>query len=228
MKIKFGSIVADGRGKIGGHVMSKNRGGSYLRTKVTPVNPRSVSQTNVRQRFATLSSGWRSLSQSSRDAWTASTAGFQKSDIFSDLRNLTGLQLYQRLNNNLLSSGGSVITSPAPNKGVASVILSSMTYTSGTPALTAIHTTPVPASTRIKVFATPPLSPGINFVKSQLRQISTIAPAATSPYNALSAYTTKFGAVGAVGTKIFIGFVVVDQTSGLSSPMQIVSVISAT
>ena len=39
MKIKFGSEVVDGRGKIGGHVYSKNKGGAYKRTKVTPSNP---------------------------------------------------------------------------------------------------------------------------------------------------------------------------------------------
>jgi len=36
MKTLFGAIVVDGRGKLGGHVASKNRHGSYFRTKVSP------------------------------------------------------------------------------------------------------------------------------------------------------------------------------------------------
>jgi len=47
MKMKFGAIVVDGRGKIGGHVASKNRGGAYLRTKVTPSNPQTGYQAAV-------------------------------------------------------------------------------------------------------------------------------------------------------------------------------------
>jgi hypothetical protein len=228
MKTKFGALIVDGRGKIGGQVASRNRAGSYLRNKVTPVNPRTAAQSAVRSRFATLSSGWRNLSQTVRDSWNNAVAGYQKSDIFSDLHSLTGLQLYQRLNNNILSSGGTQITSPAPNKGVLTVAVSTLTYTSGTPALTLVSAAVVPALTRVKVFATPPLSQGVNFVKAQLRQITTLAPAATASQVLTTAYNTKFGSVGGVGTKIFIGVVYVDQTSGISSPMQLISAIAAT
>ena len=48
MKAKFGSFIVDGRGKVNGHVISKNRAGSYIRTKVTPVNPRSTAQLTQR------------------------------------------------------------------------------------------------------------------------------------------------------------------------------------
>ena len=48
MKIKWGALVVDGRGKLGGHVAAQNRGGSYLRTKVTPSNPQTTFQTGVR------------------------------------------------------------------------------------------------------------------------------------------------------------------------------------
>jgi len=58
MKIKFGAIVVAGSGKIGGHVASKNRGGAYLRTKVTPTNPNSPAQAGARALLASLSTGW--------------------------------------------------------------------------------------------------------------------------------------------------------------------------
>jgi hypothetical protein len=58
--------------------------------------------------------------------------------------------------------------------------------------------------------------------------ISTLAPATASPANLLAAYTAKFGAVGAIGTKIFVRIVFVDQTSGVPSAVQIVSAVAAT
>ena len=79
MKLKFGAIVTDGRGKIGGHVMSKNRGGAYMRTKVTPSNPRSTAQTTVRSHLTTLSQGWRGLSATAIAAWNSAVSSFTKS-----------------------------------------------------------------------------------------------------------------------------------------------------
>ena len=61
MKIKWGAMVVDGSGKLGGHVASKNRGGSYFRTKVTPTNPNSTSQAAVRSRLTALSQAFRAL-----------------------------------------------------------------------------------------------------------------------------------------------------------------------
>jgi hypothetical protein len=227
MKTKWGAFIVDGRGKIGGQVASKNRAGSYMRNKVTPVNPRTSNQFTVRSRFGTLSTGWKTLTQAQRDQWNAAVPQWQKSDIFSDMRSLTGLQLYQRLNNNLLSSGAAQISTPAANKGVSTVTIGALTYTVGTPALSLARSGAVPAATRMKIFATPPLSAGIGFVKSQLRLISTVAAATASPDNILAAYQAKFGNVGSVGQKIFVGIVFVDSTSGASSAMQMTSTISA-
>jgi hypothetical protein len=228
MKMKFGALVTDGRGKIGGHVASKNRAGAYLRQKVTPVNPRTTAQSLVRSRFGGISSAWRSLTAAQQFAWNSAVQAWAKSDIFSDSRNPSGSQLYQRLNNNLVSSGSTQITSPAPNLGVKTVTAGVLTYTSGTPSLSLARSGAIPAATRMKIYATAPVSAGISFVKSQLRLISTVAAATASPDNILSAYTTKFGAVGGVGTKIFVGIVFVDSTSGANSPMQVVSAVSAT
>jgi hypothetical protein len=227
MKIKLGSNIADARGKLNGHVFSHNRGGNYVRNKVTPVNPRTASQTTVRARLAQYAQSWRNLTQAQIAAWNAAVAGYQKSNIFGDLKSPTGLQLYIKVNNNLIASGGSAISSPAAPKGVSVVTAGVLTYTSGTPALSLAYSANVPALTRVKVFATPPMSAGISFVKSQFRLITTLASASVSPANLLAVYTAKFGSVGAVGTKIFVAIQFVDQTSGVASPRQIVSAISA-
>ena len=107
MKIKFGAIVVDGRGKIGGHVASKNRGGAYLRTKVTPTNPQTTFQSAVRNRLTAFSQGWRGLTQAQRDAWNAAVSNFSKTDVFGDIKQPTGLNLYVKLNSKFRSSIGS-------------------------------------------------------------------------------------------------------------------------
>ena len=86
MKIKWGALVVDGSGKLGGHVASKNKGGNYLRTKVTPANPQTAAQSNVRSVFATISSGWSSLTEAQRLSFADKVSEYSKTNIFGDLK----------------------------------------------------------------------------------------------------------------------------------------------
>ncbi|MBA7553375.1 hypothetical protein ES705_45966 [subsurface metagenome] len=52
--------------------------------------------------------------------------------------------------------------------------------------------------------ATPAISPGINFVKSEFRQFDIILTADTSPADIKDEYIAKFGIPGAVGMQVFI------------------------
>ena len=67
-----GPIATEIKGSIGGVVFSTNRGGPYMRLKVTPVNPNTVRQSFIRTLTAALSTGWvDDLDQPQRDAWNA-------------------------------------------------------------------------------------------------------------------------------------------------------------
>ena len=214
MKTKFGAIIVDGRGKIGGHVASKNRAGSYLRTKVTPVNPQTSAQLAVRNRFTGLSQGWRGLTQAQRDSWNSAVSDYQTTDIFGDLKNPTGFNLYQRLNNNLLNIGESALTSPPLPEAVQAVVLSSIVAASGAGTLAATYAPAIDADTKVKVFATAPQSPGKSFVKSEYRQIDVIVTVDASPFSIETEYDAVFGSVGAAGQKIFMKFVPVNLNTG--------------
>ncbi len=62
-KIKMTAIVADIRNKLNGTVFAKNRGGAYMRTKVTPVNRQTSDQSTVRNRLGSFAQGFRGLTQ---------------------------------------------------------------------------------------------------------------------------------------------------------------------
>lgn len=222
MKTKFGSIIVDGRGKIGGHVASKNRGGSYMRTKVTPANAQTSFQNSVRNRFTALSQAWRGLTQELRDAWNAAVADYSRTDIFGDIRNPSGINLYQRLNNVLLSIEETAIDTPPLPSAVENVVAGVLSGAVAVPALSLTFAPIVPAGTKVKVMATAPMSAGKSFVKSEFRQISVLDAAATSPANLLAAYVAKFGSTGTVGQKIFVKIVAVNSVTGqVGSPSQV-------
>ena len=81
--------------------------------------------------------------------------------------------------------------------------------------------TVVPADTALIVYATPKLSKGISFVRSQLRLL-TYLPAATdtSTQNLWTTYTNKYGAPAA-GDNIVFAVQAVSNVSGVGgTPMQ--------
>ena len=228
MKLKFGAIVVAGSGKIGGHVASKNKAGAYLRTKVTPSNPRTTYQTNVRERLTGLSQGWRSLTDAQRNAWNAAVSNFKKSNVFGDIKIPSGFNLYQRINNNILSIGGSVLTNPPSPSSVATYSAAVLTAAAGTPALSLAFTVVAGATAGYKLFATAPQSAGKTNLSNQYRLIGVALTNAISPFNILSLYTAKFGSVGVAGQRIDVKIVACGATTGIEgTPVAATAIVAA-
>lgn len=227
MKAKFGAIVVAGSGKIGGHVASRNHSGAYFRTKVTPVNPQTTAQLAVRNRLGVRSQAWRGLTDAQRAAWNAAVSAFARTDIFGDLKNPTGFNLYQRLNNNIVTVGGTAIAAPPIPAAVSVVSITSISPAAGTGLIPMVMSGGVPAGTAVKVFATAPQSPGVSFVKSEYRLITTLAAATATPVALGASYSTKFGSWLA-GQKLFFKIVFVNTATGQESlPIQVVSISAA-
>lgn len=217
--------MVDGRGKINGSVASKNRAGAYVRTKVTPVNPNTSYQQTARFTLTQLSQAWRSLTEAQRLAWNAAVSDFQTTDIFGDLRKPTGKNLFTRLNINLTNAGQSIISSPPLPSQVEGCGLTGLTISVGTPTYE-VATVGGAAGITMLVFATPGLSAGVSFVKSELRLIGTFAANASSPVDIETDYLAKFGAP-AVGTKVFVEVIPVNNATGQAGTRSQVSAIVA-
>lgn len=222
MKIKFGAIVTDGRGKLGGHVFSKNAAGAIMRTKVTPSNPKTAAQSLARAMFASISQLWSALTQLQRDAWTEAVPEWQKTNIFGDLKKPTGKALFQRLNNQAQAAGWPAVTSVPVKAELPTEIVSAATLAigAGTITLTGMNTA---ASNRIMLWATAPLSAGTSGAGSKLRLVYTSLASTYVAADAYDAYEAKFG-VPTAGDNIFIGVKNVIVT-GQASPIQTLSAV---
>ena len=211
-KVKFTAFMADARGKLNGTVFSKNRGGSYVRTKVTPSNPQTSYQTVVRQRLAALSASFRSLLASEILSWNNAVSDFSSTNVFGDTVNPTGLQLFVKLNSNLLNIGAAQLTTPPSPVGISpfTASIASFTALAATLSLGAATT-----SETYVIEATPPVSAGRLFLKNEFRQISTVAGtgAAIPASNIFAAYTAKFGTPVA-GQRVGIRVKLVNELTG--------------
>lgn len=68
-QIKFGAIVTEGSGSLGGHTIQKSFGGSQLRTKPIPRGNPSSSQLLIRSYNNTLQQGWKALTPDQQKIW---------------------------------------------------------------------------------------------------------------------------------------------------------------
>lgn len=227
MKIKMSALVSEIRNKLNGSVASRNRYGSFLRNKVTPVNPQTSFQQDVRQRLGSLSASWRGLTQSARQSWIAGTNAFPFTDIFGDVKFLSGQTLFVKLNGNLLKIGSPTITAaplPVEVPPIAATALSAEVTTGAITELEAtVAPTTTPAGFSLVAYATPPVNPGIEFVKNRYRFLGVVSNAAGT-VNLLSAYTARFGSVAAVGQQVFVRFALVNTSTGQQGvPVEVAS-----
>jgi hypothetical protein len=67
--LKFGAIVTEGSGSLGGHTIQNSQGGAQLRTKPIPSGNPSTSQYLIRSINQQLQAGWRALTPSQQKIW---------------------------------------------------------------------------------------------------------------------------------------------------------------
>lgn len=221
-KIKFGMMLTDASGKLGGQVFSKNRGGSYVRTKVTPLNPQTTAQTTVRGIFASISSAWSSLGEGDRQSFNNLVNDYARTDVFGDLRNPSGKALFQRLNQNLEISGQAQIEVCVPPTAVpfANVVSADGDVSSTTfDVVTAGDTT----GSQVVVWATPRLSQGTTFVKNKLRQLEVFAGGSALTFDIQASYEAKYGRP-LEGDNIYVAVRVINA-NGQASPLETIKAV---
>lgn len=190
-------------GSYQGMTASRNRFGQYMRTRASPVQPRTVAQLNQRARMTTNAAAWRGLTDAQRAGWLSLGLGIARTDALGQTYTLNGFMAFCSINNNKLDAGDAALTdAPAI---VTPPDLITVTVTSTAVAQSVAYTaTPLAAGVRVFTWVSPQQSAGRKF-NGDYRLLAISAAAAASPLNILAAYTAKFG-VPVVGNRIFYSF----------------------
>lgn len=218
--IKFGQIIAEARGSLAGTVFSRNTAGSYMRQKVSPVQPQTPAQLGVRALLTTVSQAWRGLTAGQRLAWVTVAETFTNINVFGDNVPLTGFGLFTKLNRDLQTIDEPIITDPPLQESVIgfdtlSVIIDNSEITVDDK-IQFSFSPDIPANQKAVVYATAPLSAGINFVDSEYRKIFVMPSGTGSPFPVGDAYIAKFGLIPPAGSKAFIKVRPIITASGIS------------
>lgn len=223
-KIKFGMMMTDARGKLGGQVFSKNRAGAYVRTKVTPSNARTVAQQASRSILGALSIGWNGLTEPAIKAWNEAVNDWKSTDVFGDLKTPSGKNLYIQLNKNLLQSNQSALGLPPEKTEVPEFVGTGLSIDETGTVFTINDLTAVPPRTVMQVWATAPLANGVNYVKNRMRVIGYLPSGVISSTAIWDMYANKFGAL-TVDQRIATQFKYITASGQTSVPVTFFGVV---
>jgi hypothetical protein len=195
------SIHGELRGSIGGNTWSRNKGGMYIRQRITPTNPNSSRQQTTRNFIADCAVAWAStLTEAEREEWREwAETNTWKNSLGVDIA-LTALDWFTMVNTRLLDVAAAKITSPGDLSAPAPLLTMSITLPTTTSV--AVAFTPVlAAGFRLVAWGSGPLNVGRNPNFRQCRLIGYSAAAAASPVTLVLPYTVVIGQK----LKVFIG-----------------------
>lgn len=211
-KVKYGGGIQDIRGSIAGQVHSRNTYGNYIRQKVSPVQPRTRRQLEIRTLFTELSRRYsNTLTDDQQEAWRQAAASSPVRDVFGDSITLTGINLYARLNSLRLLQGLTPLDDPPPVEEVPSLDSLSLSWDPETSTLeVGFAPTPIPPGLSLFVWATEPLNPGVAFVSPKLRLLAVLPQGTTSPADITTQYLARYGAI-TPGKRIYVAAELVSE-----------------
>lgn len=147
-----------------------------MRSKSKPSNPQTASQMAVRAQFGAIASAWRNLTENARSAWRESASNFPYINRLGDSKTLSGFALHQKLNTNLELIDEDALQFPPEPISPANFSSLSVEASFKLPDVNTLEiTAPLiedEASGRTLVFATPPLSAGVENFDNKLRLIT--------------------------------------------------------
>lgn len=202
-QVKFGAIVTDLKGKVGGHVFKGTMAGGVLQNKGMP--PKSISQNgkltkadagrviNAHQNLATSATTWKTLTDSQRTAWAAAAPSFPFRNKYGEEYTASGYQLFISVNQNLRNIGVAAVTDPP----VPSEILPTPPFTITSPIPTDFFELggTIPTGYTMTVYASSPMSPGRGYEPGRMKAIAVLPSGTSLPYLLDTEYRAVYGEI---------------------------------
>lgn len=195
-KIKFGAVITDSRGHIGGIAYTWSRFGNVARRLVTPTKRTTPDATQSRSRFFTLSKRWWSeLTPSERDDWRELAAANPRPNLWGDEYPLTGHQLYIGVNSILDQAGYPTVDTAPADQTVTALATLTITATAPDELILTFTPSPLPPDHLLYVFGRANFSPGIGITTSGVKFIEATAEEEVSPLDLGLEFSDELGPI---------------------------------
>jgi len=181
-KIKLGALAQDVRGSIAGNTFARNKGGSYVRQKSSPTQPRTIRQLEQRAILSNVSGAWKALTDEVRNAWNVFAANNPITNVFGDSILLSGHGAYVQVNSLRLTIGLASSDTPPVTGGAvpAAVTVDTLVAEEDDKSLTVTTAAQSAASGGYMIWATRGMSTGRQNTESDFRYAGYVAASAAA------------------------------------------------
>lgn len=215
-KIRPGGLVGQISGSIGGDTFSRNRGGSYVRTRAIPTKSTTTYAMQAKNRLAFASARWQSLTASERRAWENFATNRTITDRMGEQIALSGQQTYVSLNARLERSGDTLIDEPPARPSPDGFLDLDIAADIGAGDFQLTFSPEPDENQRVWVWAAVVHSAGIEYVQNLLKLVTISEAQATSPLEIQTDVEERFGELSA-GQLIHVQAQLMDTRTGLVS-----------
>jgi hypothetical protein len=212
-KVKLGALAQDVRGTIAGQTFSRNKGGSYVRQKVSGTQPQTARQTAQRSILSQVSIAWANTEAATRALWYAYAENNPVLDVFGDSLKLNGAAVFAKLNAIRVTCGQAIIATPPVAEAPAAILFNTV-VADETLGIYASYKANVPATSGVMFFgwATEPNQGALP--KSKLRFIGYKAGSASSTLELLLAEINNPLVALKLGQRLHLRLVQIEIASG--------------
>lgn len=220
VKVQWSGIgIVEGSGKVGDEVAARNRHGAYMRAKGAPNFPGTSYQVNWNGYLTTATQLYPTLTADEVTSWQQVSRHIPRVRFLRSDAPCTGQRLFMRVNMWLQFFGAATVnTPPVP---VIPVSGPAFTFTPSTvgPSLTFANDNPS-GSSRFVVWATPPITSSIRYVRNRLRLLGSYNVPATTSIDLYSEYVARFPVPSAGEETVFLVLPVDQASVTFGSPLQ--------
>lgn len=220
VRLKFGAIITEMKGSLGGTVFQGGHPSPIARNKALLPNSTAsqgkLLRANIgaqKQIISALANAWRNISLVDQATWSAGAINFPFTDKFGNSYTASGYQVYMSLNTNLRLIGASTITvCPLPDV-ITDMGLLTFNWSTGPDTMEITPAVNPSGSELALIFAGWPQSQGRAFEKGRMKLLGNFTTGVGSGFDIKASYIGLYGSFPTAG-RIFAQVVLVNNVNG--------------
>ncbi|MGX8689084.1 MAG: InlB B-repeat-containing protein [Bacteroidaceae bacterium] len=210
-------------GSAKGVTASQNKGAIFIRTRGTGSKKRTADQAAIKSIFKQLQQNWKNLGAAEIQAWNNAAKSQSGRRVLGQKAQLTGANLYLRLNFWVVRCGGQPIGLPPVLTGIEQPAVAEAAISNGSFMFRLGRVPEGADGLRLVIMATGPQTVGtVTGVGRGSTFCEPLVPS-VGAVNLLQAYAAKFGMPNAGKPKVFLRYFYVNPTTGEKSGEQLIN-----
>jgi hypothetical protein len=191
-KVKYGAIVTELKGKMGGQVFQGGNVGYVMRNKGYTPGINSAQRQAANKSLVTSTQGWRSLTDAQRAAWVTGSVNWPFKDKFGNIYYGSGFQFYTAYTTNQRAiTGTSDLVPNVPTSSTNPGILTGTYSLSGNLRLSWDNATVM--TTALSFFGSAPYGAGKNGKNLNMKFLYNLVSAGDTHIDLNFSYPAQFG-----------------------------------